>query len=394
MTYNKYIISDCLYGLDRVEKNSIKMIYIDPPYNTQTQKIYNDKQGSEDWINFISLRLQKAHSKLKDDGVIFISIDDNELANLIIICDDIWGKANKLGVLITRQATRSNSKHINTIHEYVLVYAKNKKKLHKLEVCRIDIPFYSKVIKNITREVQNSYKNQGQQKAQEKLRNLLSHYKHIDGFSWIKNYNIVDEKGRVCSTKDLSTPSEPSRLVISELRMVLPKLKNRGWISKEKIIELFNQDMLIFKGNRPYKKAYIEESKDSLMSILNFYSRQGCHDLEKLNLKNVFDTPKPVEMIKLFIKATCKNKNDVVLDFFGGSATTAQAVLEVNKEQNKHMSFILIQQRELLYSNSKTSKILKENNFDNCISNVGILRIRRVLDIMKSKDDFVIDEII
>ena len=107
-------------------KEKFKMIYIDPPYNTQVRKSYNDKLNSDTWIKFMKDRLKVAKTYLKQDGVIFISIDDNEYANLKILCDAIFGSDNFMGTFITKQAQRSNAKHINTIHEYILCFEKEK----------------------------------------------------------------------------------------------------------------------------------------------------------------------------------------------------------------------------------------------------------------------------
>ncbi len=109
----------------------VKCIYIDPPYNTKSTKTYCDKLSSEKWGEEIKQRLHSASYFLDTDGCIFISIDDNEYAFLKLICDDVFGRENYVGTMITKQALRSNAKWINTVHEYVLCYAKNKKKLKR-----------------------------------------------------------------------------------------------------------------------------------------------------------------------------------------------------------------------------------------------------------------------
>lgn len=115
-------------------------------------------------------KLADSRRVLSDDGVIFISIDDSEYVSLRIICDKIFVPANHLGTLITRQATRSNSKHINTIHEYVVCYAKNKLKTRKFETDRLNIPLYEQAIKKITRSVSRVHKASGQQAAESHLK--------------------------------------------------------------------------------------------------------------------------------------------------------------------------------------------------------------------------------
>jgi adenine-specific DNA-methyltransferase len=374
---NLYIVGDAEVKLKDIESSSIKLIYIDPPYNTGSKFVYNDKRQAQDWIEFMKNKLIQSKRILKDEGVIFISIDDNEYANLQLLSDEIFGSSNKLGTLITRQATRSNSKHINTIHEYVLCYAKNKSMTKKFETKRVNIPIYGQTINKLTRAVKSKLKTEGKVAAEKELKKLLAHYDHIDGYSWLKNYNLIDEKGNIYFAKDLSTPGKPKPLDIPELNINLEALKTRSWTRKERIIDLHNKGELVFKNKRPYRKSLLVESKDSLMSFLNFYSRQGVHDLDKLGLKGLFDTPKPVSMIKLFILCVCDG-NDVVLDYFSGSATTGQAVWEVNDEQNYNLKFILIQQEEPLDIQSTTARILESHSYEAVLSNAGILRLNTV----------------
>lgn len=118
MRYNQIYSMSAENFLPLVKSNTIKMIYIDPPYNTKSKSFeYND--DIENWDFFIKNLLEQSKHKLSDDGVIFISIDDNKMVDLRIIGDSIFGKTNFLGMFITKQATKSNAKHINTIHEYV-----------------------------------------------------------------------------------------------------------------------------------------------------------------------------------------------------------------------------------------------------------------------------------
>ncbi len=376
---NLYIVGDADDKLSQIEKNSIKLIYIDPPYNTGSKFIYNDKRKSTEWLSFILPKLHHSKRVLKEDGVIFISIDDSEFASLKTLCDQIFGQKNHLGTLITRQATRSDSKHINTIHEYVLCYAKNKQKTKRFQTLRINIPSYSQVINRVSKEVKSLFKKSGQQEAQKHLNALLKHYKHVDGFSWLKNYNLVDPVGNIYFAKDLSMPGKPNTLTIPEYEIRLEPLKTRSWAGADKVKKLLDNNQVVFKEGRPYKKSLLLESKDSLMSILSFYSRQGNHDLERLGLKDIFDAPKPVEMIKLFILSVC-DKDDIVLDFFSGSATTGQAVVEVNHELSFDLKFILIQLSHTIEEGSKVATILRANNLDNDIANIGILRLNKLKD--------------
>lgn len=187
---------------------------------------------------------------------------------------------------------------------------------------------------------------------------------------------MVDKDGRVYFAKDLSAPGEPNRLTIPEIGLDLAPLKSRRWSSRAKMVELHQKGLLSYKNGRPYRKSLLVDSKDSLMSMLNFYSRQGTHDLDRLGLKRVFDTPKPVDMIKLFILCVCSS-NDTVLDYFAGSATTGQAVWEVNKNMGYNLNFILIQLPEPLGDNATLSKLLTSEGLPLNIASIGKLRLNR-----------------
>lgn len=322
--------------------DKVKMIYIDPPYNTGHSFSYKDKIDGEAWTLFMQERLMKAHELLRDDGCIFISIDDSEYASLKILCDGIFGVSNFIGTFITQQAQRSNAKHINTVHEYILCFAKNKKKLAAFKVRRMDIPEQKKMIDNMYRCITPLVKQGDMEAAQDKLNELIAQNCLEYNITWLKNYCNLDENGRIYFGKDLSTPSKPRTVDIPEIGLHLEPLPTRGWSSDKKLIQLHKNNRLVFKGDRPYEKHYLEEAEDNAPSVLNYYSRQGTKDLKNLGLRNLFDTPKPVELIKFLIRIATKD-NDTILDFFAGSGTTAQAVYETNKEDGRNNRYILIQ---------------------------------------------------
>ena len=323
-------------------KGTIKMIYIDPPYNTTSKFAYNDKRSETEWEDFMKQRLKCAKELLSESGVIFISIDDNEYAELKVLCDKVFDKSNFVGTFITNQAQRSNAKHINTIHEYILCYAKNKNKLDTFKIKRIEIPEQKQMIDDISSKVKKEFDEKGNEDATKLLSKLIKKYCNDYNITWLKNYSNVDETGNVFFAKDLSTPGKPRKVSIPEIKLELKPLPTRGWSSDEKFKALHKDNLLCFKGGRPYEKHYLKDSEDNAPSLLNFYSRQGTNDLNKLGLRDLFDTPKPVEMIKFLIRLVAKD-NDIVLDFFAGCGTTAQAVYEVNEENNKKINYVLIQ---------------------------------------------------
>lgn len=378
---NSLYMMDAEKALSLIDSDSVQSIYIDPPYNTYS-KLFEYDDCHNDWEGFLFSKLEKAKKVLKDTGVIFISIDDAKLVELRLICNEIFGKDNFLGTLITRQATRSNAKHINTIHEYVIVYAKNKNKAPRFQVKRLDIPYYNQIITPLINEVKKNFKTKGKKEAENLLKFELKKISALEGFSWIKNYNIIDDDGEICFATDLSVPSKsPKELFIPEINLFLPALKYRGWVSKDRIVRLHNENRLLFKNNRPYQKNLLSQSKDSAMSILNFYSRQGKHDLEKIGMGGLFSTAKPVELIKLLIKISSYRGDDIVLDFFAGSGTTAQAVIECNQEDGTNKKFVLCQTAEAIKNNKLASNTLQKNGYDNNIANLTRLRLEKLKEI-------------
>lgn len=322
---------------------SMSAIYIDPPYNTKTKKSYNDKQARDEWIKFMRERLLIGREYLSDKGVMFISIDDNEYAYLKVLCDEVFGEQNCLGTFITKQSQRSNAKHINTVHEYILAYAKNKKKAPEFKVKRVDTPEGKKILAS-AEKAGKSYVSfyERLDDAIKAYRRWLNGYCKDNGLSWLANYNYINEKGVPYFATDLSTPGKPRTVDIPEIGLHLDPLPTRGWSSDAKFIELHNADRLIFRDGRPYAIHYLDEAEDSAPSILDFYSRQGNEDMKRLGLDGIFDTPKPVEMLKYLLRIT-GIKEGVVMDFFAGSGSFCQAAEEVNKEDGKSLECVLIQ---------------------------------------------------
>lgn len=354
-------------------ESNIQCIYIDPPYNTKTNKSYIDRRDSDSWQLFMKERLEISKKFLKDEGVIFISIDDNEYANLKILCDEIFGSRNYLGTLITNQATRSNANYINIMHEYILCYCKNRQKARKFSIKRRDVPEYKELFDFLNKEAEELLHNNELNEANKKFKKII--YKECDkrNIKWLKNYSNIDEDGKIYFAMDLSTPGEPEALDIPSIGLSLKPLKTRRWSSEAKFIKLYNEDRLVFKNGRPYEKKYLIESEDNVQSIQHFFSRQGTNDLKKLDMDGIFDTPKPVELIKFLIRISTE-KDDIVMDFFAGSGTTAQAVYELNLH-GRNNSFVLIQKEEKIREKTKSYKKCLEYGIEPVISEVLFYRI-------------------
>ena len=367
----------------------INFIYIDPPYNTGNTFSYND--DNDQWSNDIKERLLIARKCLTDEGVIFISIDDNELSNLLYICYKVFDKNNYVGLFITKQAQRSNAKHINTIHEYIICFAKNKKKLPKFYINRLENPSESNKILNIINRIKAIYKVDSK-KAEKELKQLIDKYVIETGQTWIRNFSNISDDGRIYFAKDLSTPGKPARLDIEEINLHLEPLKTRGWSSKEKILLLHAENRLAFKNGRPYAIEYLDEATDNVSSILDFYSRQGTNNLKKLGLDGLFDTPKPVELIKFLIRCS-QHQDSIILDFYAGSGTTAQSVYEINKEDNMHHKYILIQLDEEINEKTESFEIMSQLGYTNPkVSEAMIHRINTYLKQENIDKDYEVRE--
>ena len=357
----------------------VGVIYIDPPYNTRTKKSYNDKFGHKDWLDFMRNRLHAGRICLSDGGVMFISIDDNEYAYLKVLCDEVFGEQNCLGTFITKQSQRSNAKHINTVHEYILAYAKNKKKAPEFKVKRIDTPEGNEIIVH-TKVLAGAAKSWDN--PQKKFRELLNEFIECDsGLSWLRNYNCLeitdDGRVRVYFATDLSTPGKPRTVDIPEIGLHLDPLPTRGWSSDAKFIELHNTGRLTFRDGRPYAIHYLDEAEDSAPSILDFYSRQGNEDMKRLGLDGIFDTPKPVEMLKYLLRIT-GIKEGVVMDFFAGSGSFCQAAEEVNKEDGKSLECVLIQLDEKIAEGTEAYDRCVELGIEPTIPAVLEARLKKV----------------
>jgi len=307
--------------LNYTHKGKIDVIYIDPPYNTGNDDfMYNDKIiDKEDsyrhskWLSFMEKRLRLARNLLSNKGVFFISIDNNELAQLKLLCDEIFREENLIGIFVWRKkaGAGADSKLLFSQHEYIL--------------------FYSKEIRNLDRFFEPLNEKQ---KAE---------YKNPDN----------DQRGLWAPT-DLTAPSsdtDDSRLY----EIISPSGKRwlRRWsYTKENMEKLIEQNLVWFgkDGNgMPKRKRFLSEKQGLVpRSLIDFVlTSDGKKDFENIFGSNnrLFEYPKPKILIKHLIRIPSK-KDSIILDFFAGSGTTGQAVLELNKEDNGNRKFILCTNNE------------------------------------------------
>lgn len=333
-TENLYIEGDNLEVLKLLQETylgRVKMIYIDPPYNTGNDFVYNDDfaedadsyldrsgqfdedgnrlvQNTEsngrfhtDWLNMIYPRLKLAKSLLSDDGVIFISIDDNEVQNIQKICDEIYGESNFIANLIwkSKSGGANDSKYFAVDHEYILVYAKSSDK------------FVLKVDKEAT--VSTSY-NRRDEKGEYSLDRLD---KQSIRYSSSLDYEIIGPDGTSYYPKH-KDPLHP----------------NATWRWGKKTVQE-HYDELVFEKGCVYTKNYKKEgaiARSLLLEDRFGRTRTGKTDCYSMFNIDLFSNPKPYKLVRFF-EMVASDTDSIILDFFSGSATTAHAVMQLNAEE-------------------------------------------------------------
>lgn len=376
-TQNLYIEGDNLEVLKLLRENylgKVKMIYIDPPYNTGNDFVYNDdfaqtagdyvhNSGQEDeegnrlvantesngrfhtdWLNMIYPRLKVAKDLLSEDGVIFISIDDNEQENLKKVCDEVFGARNFIAELIWQRAfsPKNDARFISNSHDYIMMFVKN---IDKFVIGRLDR----------TEEANARYSNPDNDPRGVWMSSDIS----------VKTYNAECDY-------PITTPSG---------KIVEPPAGRCWSLSKNSFLERLQDNRIWFGPNgdgTPRIKRFLTELKFEGMaptSILLFkevgHSQEGAQEVVSLfGDKGVFDGPKPVRLLERLLTLANLYDDSIVLDFFSGSATTAHAVMKRNAEKGTGLKFILVQLPE------QVSEKKKDQGFST-ICEIGKERIRR-----------------
>ena len=401
-TQNLYIEGDNLEVLKLLREtylNKVKMIYIDPPYNTGNDFIYRDnynleeqtylkaadyydEQGNRlesnketkgryhtDWLNMMYPRLKVARDLLTEDGVIFISIDDHELANLKMMCDEIFGEDNFVGQLIVETATDNNPSQINTEHEYMLCFCKSIGKQDNWQR-QSDA---AKLLIEKGKELLSS--NLALPDAQKELRKWIKLNK--TRLPQISHYNNIDKQGIFSSSSNSSNP-HPGGYVFDIIHpktgLPCPKPIN-GWRWPKDTFDNYVKNNQVVWGKdhttQPHIKKYIETSTEYLRSLIYEDNRKTTKALIDIFNGKVFENPKPTTIISKIIDFTT-NKNSLILDFFSGSATTAHAVMQLNAEDGGKRRFIMVQVPEKCAEGSEAAKAGYKT-----ICEIGKERIRR-----------------
>ncbi len=402
-TQNLYIEGDNLDVLKLLQKSylgKVKMIYIDPPYNTGKDFVYLDdfamsKDGYDrvagnidemgnrfrknldsnarfhsDWCSMIYARLLVARALLSEDGVIFISIDDNEMENLKKVCNEIFSEHNFVGNLILKTATDNNPSQINIEHEYMICYAKNR----ALQSNWMRISEAAQLIKEQYILLKAEYDSN--EEIQEKLRKWIKANK--ERLPQVAHYNNVDDKGVYSSSSNSSNP-HPGGYMYDILHPVtdlpVPKPAN-GWRWPETTFMFYANEGEVEWGKdestQPHIKKRIETSQDYLRTIIYEDNRSTTKNVTDLfEGRKVFDNPKPTSVLKRIIDYVTTT-DSLILDFFSGSASTAHAVMKLNAEDGGNRKFIMVQLPEKTDEKSEAYKAGYEN-----ICELGKERIRR-----------------
>ena len=395
-TQNLYIEGDNLEALKLLQESylgKIKMIYIDPPYNTGKDFIYSDnftadkeeydeKSGQKDergsrlvanlesngryhsdWLSMMYPRLKLARNLLKDDGVIFISIDDNEVANLRRICDEIFGEDNFVGAFVINSSPSAiDYGHMGKTHDYALFYVKN-----------------------------NTYATTNQLEEKDKK------FKYEDNISPYNLYPLYN--GNVAfnptTRPNLYYPFylNPNNIIDKDFFEIGLEKKD-GWVEvypvvsrkdgiqrvwrwgKEKASKDLNKEIIGYKSNEGefrvvQKTRHTSKLIRSLLVDNDLSSRRGTSELENLFEKKIFSFPKTIGLLNRFISIG-SNETDIILDFFSGSATTAHSVMQLNSEDDSNRKYICVQIPEEIEEKSEAYKAGYKN-----ICEIGKERIRR-----------------
>ena len=377
-TKNLYIEGDNLEVLKLLQNSymgKVKMIYIDPPYNTGNDFVYQDdfhqtkqeydlfsgdvnEEGERlvkntesngrfhsDWCSMIYSRLMVARTLLTEDGVIFISIDENEVDNLRKIGNDVFGENNFVGKVIWERAfaPKNDAKYFSDSHDYIIVYSKN-------------LPSFDIGLLPRSEEANARYKNpDNDPKGPWSPDNMT-----VKTYSAAYDYEITTPNGTV-----MSPPN------------------GRCWFtSKERMEKLISEGRVWFGengGNMPRLKRYLADVQQGMTPITIWkytevgHNQEGRQELKSLfDGKGYFDGPKPIRLMNRILTIANLNKESIVLDFFSGSATTAHALMEQNAEDGGNRKFIMVQWPEETDENSEAFKAGYKN-----ICEIGKERIRR-----------------
>lgn len=402
-TENLYIEGDNLEVLKLLQKTyhgKIKMIYIDPPYNTGNDFVYPDDykdnlqnyleltgQVDEDgkklgtnsevggryhtnWLNMMYPRLRLARNLLKDDGVIFISIDDNEVHNLRKVCDEVFGEENFISILtiIVKTEGRRYGFFAKT-HESMLIYSKNSMnlKLNEIEIKGSKFSYYDELGGFNIRDLRNQNARAFNNKNRPNLR-----------YPFYVDENSIDDNGfcKVILEKGFGL-IEVLPITVNEFKSVWRWGKEKSEKEIYDLIARKSSDGIyrIFQKSRK-----LTQTAKTVWVDKEFISNKGTKDISEILGNGIFDFPKPIKLIRRILEIGTNN-NDIILDFFSGSSTTAHATMQLNAEDGGSRKFIMVQITEPTDEKSEAYKAGYKN-----ICEIGKERIRRAGEKIKEEN--------
>lgn len=413
-TQNLYIEGDNLEVLKLLQTayyRKVKMIYIDPPYNTGNDFVYADdfadpmarykevtqqttKSNPEtmgryhtNWLNMMYPRLRLAANLLRDDGVIFISIDDAELYNLKKICDEVFGEENYVATLVYDKNRKNDAKYFSVGHEYMLVYFKSAATIYEMGIVLRATKEGIDEVKEEFQRLRTLY-NDDWAKVNEGLKALYASWPADDPRKSLARFTRVDEKGPYRDDGNINWPGGggPMYDVIHPITGKICKKPVSGWRypTPERLQEEIAKGHVVFGKDETtvprVRMNLFEADKEVLRSVHFSYAQTATNEFVKIfDGKRVFENPKSVDDIKKLVEyITSKTDGDIILDFFSGSATTAHAVMQLNAEDGGNRRFILVQLPELCNEKSEAYKAGYKN-----ICEIGKERIRRAGKMLK-----------
>lgn len=407
-TENLFIEGDNLDALKLLQETylgKVKMIYIDPPYNTRSDFIYNDdfvensdeylqksnqidEKGNRliintdsngrfhsDWLSMMYSRIKLAKNLLKEDGVIAIHIDENEYVNLEKILQEIFGRDNNLGTIIwDKRNPKGDSSIVAQQHESICLYTKSKQAFKSLN----NFQRPKKNAKEMLNKVRTLISKAGV--INENVRKQYKDWLKKQDFSGgEKAYAYIDDNGDIYRPVSMAWPNKkqaPDDYFIPLIHPITQKecpIPSRGWRNPPKTMKALLEKNLILFGidetTQPNRKYLLKENMYENVSSLIYHG--GSDDLLLSDLGVWFDTPKVVSLSKNIIQPIC-SEEDIIIDFFAGSGTVAHAVMELNSEDGGNRKFIMVQLPEECETHSKAYKDGYKN-----IAEISKERIRR-----------------
>ena len=398
-TQNLYIEGDNLEVLKLLQNSymgKVKMIYIDPPYNTGNDFVYHDdfavsaeeydenninEEGERfrkntdsngrfhsDWCSMMYARLMVSRTLLKEDGVVFISIDDNEIDDLRSICNEVFGESNFVAQLIWEQGRKSMAAQIAVNHEYCVIYCKDRK--YAIEAAKSSSYEYWMNPKMGLDEIYCEYERlkkihlSDYPKIEEGMKAFYKKLPESNPSKAHAHYKCVDSKGLYFPGDIAQGTGNGGRFdIIHPITNKPVKVPAGGWrFGIDKLPLLLKEDRIHFGADEstvPCLKRYLKETESEVMSSVFYKDGRGASKrLDSLfNHKGIFPFPKDELIIKQFVEsATCNDENELVLDFFSGSGTTAHSVMLLNAEKRAYRKYILVQLSEETDKDSEAYK--------------------------------------